>query len=129
MREISLTSKHNVVKLFLNGLSYDEIARQVGIAKGSVVNIISEFREGHLQMPPDMTEYVDALRQVAVDLRKSSTSIAQVQSCSKLELKLREMGASSDKAEQWLDICRDIASPTISTDQFVNASLELWRYT
>lgn len=125
MREISLTSKYRVVKLFLTGLSYDEIAHQVGIAKGSVVNIISEFREGYLQVPPDMTEYADALRQVAVDLRKNNTSIAQVQSCFKLDLKLREMGVSSEKAEHWLDICHDIASPTVSTERFVSASLEL----
>ena len=127
MREISLISKHKVVRLFLTGLSYDEIARQVGIAKGSVVNIINEFREGYLQAPPDMTEYVDALRQVAVDLRKSNTSIAQVQSCCKLDLKLREMGVSSEKVEHWLAICHDIASPIVSTDQFVSASLELSR--
>jgi len=125
MREISLTSKYKVVKLFLTGLSYDEIAHQVGIAKGSVVNIISEFREGYLQVPPDTTEYVDALRRVAVDLRKNNTSIAQVQSCFKLDLKLREMGVSSEKAEHWLDICHNIASPTVSTDRFVSASLEL----
>ena len=125
MREISLTSKYKVVKLFLTGLSYDEIAHQVGIAKGSVVNIIVEFREGHLPVPPGMTEYVDALRQVAVDLRKNNTSIAQVQSCLKLDLKLREMGVSSDKAEHWLDICHNIASPTVSTDRFVTAALEL----
>ena len=125
MREISLTSKYKVVKLFLTGLSYDEIAHQVGIAKGSVVNIISEFREGYLQVPPDTTEYVDALRQMAVDLRKNNTSIAQVQSCFKLDLKLREMGVSSEKAEHWLDICHNIASPTVSTDRFVATSLEL----
>jgi peptidoglycan hydrolase CwlO-like protein len=125
MREISLTSKYKVVKLFLTGSSYDEIAHQVGIAKGSVVNIIGEFREGHLPVPPDMAEYADALRQVAVDLRKNNTSIAQAQSCLKLDLKLREMGVSSDKAEHWLDICHNIASPTVSTDRFVTASLEL----
>ena len=125
MREINLTSKYKVVKLFLSGSAYAEIARQVGIAKGSVVNIINEFREGRLQVPPDMTEYVDALRQVAVDLRKNDTSIAQVQSCLKLDLKLRGMGVSSEEAERWLDICHDIASPTVSTDRFVRASLEL----
>ena len=125
MREINIIIKHKVVKLFLTGLSYDEIGRQVGIAKGSVVNIISEFREGYLQAPPGMTEYVDALRQVAVDLRKNNTSIAQVQSCCRLDLKLREMGVSSGEVEHWLEICRDIVSPTVSTDRFVAASLEL----
>jgi hypothetical protein len=125
MREISLNIKHRVVKQFLNGSSYDEIARQVGIAKGSVVNIVNEFREGHLQVPRDLTEYVDVLRQIAVDLRKSNTSIARVQSCLKLDLKLSEMGVSSEKVEDWLDICHDVASQSASTDRFVAAALEL----
>jgi len=90
MREISTQKRIKVIKLFLTGLSYDEIARQVGIAKGSVVHIINEFREGYLSVPPDMTEYVDALRQVAVDLRKNNTSITQVKSCLRLDAKLKE---------------------------------------
>ena len=81
MNEISTHKRIRVIKLFLTGLSYDEIAQQAGIAKGSVVNIINEFREGFLPVPPDMTEYVDTRRQVAVDLRKNNTSIAQVKSC------------------------------------------------
>jgi hypothetical protein len=129
VRDINLTSKNRVVKLFLNGISYDQIARQVGIAKGSVVNIINDFREGVLQVLPDMTEYIDTLRQVAVDLRKNNTSIAQVKSCLKLDIKLREMEVSSEEAEHLLDICHDMASPTVSTDRFVAASLELARST
>lgn len=125
MREISVNTKHRVVKLFLSGSSYDDIALKLGIAKGSVVNIITEFREGHLQVPRDMTEYVDALRKVAVDLRKADMSIAQAKSYCRLDLKLREMGASNENAERWLDICRDIASSSVSTDQFVRASLRL----
>ncbi len=125
MREISITKRIKVVKLFLSGLSYDDIAQQVGVAKGSVVYIINEFREGYLPVPPDMTEYVDTLRQLAVDLRKNNTSVAQIQSCIKIEARLKEMGVSNDKAEQWLDICQDIASPTVSSDQFVATALEL----
>ena len=43
MKEISMNQKVKVIKHFLNGLSYDEISQQVGIAKGSVVNIVNEF--------------------------------------------------------------------------------------
>jgi len=125
MREISLTIKHRVVKMFLSGSAYDDIALKLGIAKGSVVNIITEFREGHLQVPRDMTEYVDALRQIAVDLRKTDMSIGQIRSYCRLDRKLSEMGVSNENAERWLDICHDITSPSVSTDQFVRASLRL----
>lgn len=127
MKETSASKKIKVVRLFLTGLSYDEIARKVRVAKGSVVYIINDFKEGSLPIPPDMTEYADALRQLAVDLKKHDTSIAQAKSCLKLDVKLREMGVSREQAEQWLDICQDIASATVSSRQFVDAALELAR--
>ena len=67
----------------------------------------------------------ERLRQLAVDLRKNNTNVTKVQSCIKIDDRLREMGVSSDKVEQWLDICQDIASPAVSNDQFVATALEL----
>ena len=48
MRELSINTKAKVIELFLTGSSYNEIVKQVGIAKGSVVKIIDDFREGWL---------------------------------------------------------------------------------
>ena len=78
MKDISLTKKQKVIKLFFSGLSYDEIAVEVGIAKGSVVNIIEEFREGKLPIPPNMTGYVDELRHLVVDMKKHNTTHNQL---------------------------------------------------
>jgi len=94
-----------------------------------VVNIISDFREGHLPSPPGMTGYVDALRQVAVDLRKSNTSITRAKSYLGIHTKLREMGVDREQAEQWLDICQEIASSSVSNNAFVKAALGLARLT
>ena len=44
-----------------------EIAQELGIAKGSVVNIIDEFRNGEMEIAPN--EYIDVLRELAVDLK------------------------------------------------------------
>ena len=46
MKEIKMNTKFKAVRLFLNGDTFDEIAKQLGIAKGSVVNIIEGFRNG-----------------------------------------------------------------------------------
>ncbi len=78
MRGISEYTKRKVIKLFLTGVSYDEISHELGIAKGSVVNIVNDFREGRLILPPESAEYIDALRKVAVDLRKSNTNVNRV---------------------------------------------------
>jgi DNA-directed RNA polymerase specialized sigma24 family protein len=51
MIELSQNIKEKEVRLFLTGLSYDEIADQLDIAKGSVNNIIEEvMREEYNQV-------------------------------------------------------------------------------
>jgi len=73
-----------------------------------------------------MTEVVDELRRVAVDLRKNNTTVSQVVSYVKIHARLMEMGVDSESVEQWLVICRDIASPTSSGKQFASAAEELF---
>jgi hypothetical protein len=125
MKGISMKEKNMVIKLFLEGESYDDIAQQVGIAKGSVVNIIDEFRDGVLQVPTGLTGYVDLLRKLAVDLRKNHTTVQQAMSCHKLETRIKAKGVSGEKLEQWLDVVESIAKPGVSNEDFIQAALEL----
>jgi len=70
MREIGVEIKYRVIRSFLAGLSYDEIAGELGISKGSVVNIIDDFRNGQLGLPKEMNEYIDELRRLIVDMKR-----------------------------------------------------------
>jgi len=125
MKEITINTKLKVIKLFLSGLSYDEIAEQTGISKGSVVNIVNEFREGGLPLPPGMTEYIDQLRSLVVDMLKSGANVPALKNYLKLHARLQDMGVSGEQLEQWLDICQNIASKEVSSNQFVQSALEL----
>jgi len=78
MREISMELKMKAVNLFLTGSTFDEIAAKLPVSKGSVVSIISDFREGKLLIPQEMTTYIDELRRLVVDLRKQNTSVTQL---------------------------------------------------
>ena len=123
MKDISLIKKHKVIKMFFSGFTYDEIALELGIAKGSVVNIIDDFKTGELPIAPD--EYIDALRELAVDLRKQHTTVKQLKMYDKIHQKLAEMGVGIEKVDDWLDIVQDIATETASTKAFVTAALQL----
>ena len=125
MREIDMNVKIQAIRLFLKGWIYDEIARQLGIAKGSVVTIVNDFREGRLSMPSDMTEYVDELRRIAVDLRKQQTTVSQVKSYARIHGKIQEIGVEDENVERWMDISRDIASSVDWRGQFAKSALEL----
>jgi len=119
MRELSEIIKEKVVRLFLTGHSYEEIAQQLDIAKGSVTNIIDEFRDGQISIPDDMADYVNELRRIAVDLRKHQVSLNQLRSYQKLHNKLHDMGADSEKVEQWLDFLQVVAASNSAHGKYV----------
>ncbi|MFC2003506.1 hypothetical protein ACFLV4_06160 [Chloroflexota bacterium] len=129
MKELTTGQKAKVIKCFFSGLTYDDIVQQLGIAKGSVVNIVDEFREGYLTVPPGMTEYLDELRKLVVDMKKNDTTVTQLTGYIKLHAKLKEMGVSSEQANEWLEICQGIATPTVPSNNFVKAALELAQLT
>ena len=118
MRELGQIIKEKVVRLFLAGHSYEDIAQQLDIAKGSVTNIIDEFRDGQISIPDDMADYVNELRRIAVDLRKHQVSLNQLRSYQKLHNKLHDMGADSEKVEQWLDFLQIAAISDSSGDKY-----------
>lgn len=125
MKQINLIKRQEVVRLFFSGLTYDEIARRLGLSKGSVVTIISEFKDGDLATAKDMDEYIDAMRKLAVDLRISNTDVRQSSLCLKIHNKINEMGIDTKQAESWLEICREVAGSPANSNEFVSAALEL----
>jgi transposase-like protein len=126
MREINEYKKRKVIKLFLAGVSYDEIAQELGIAKGTVVNVVNDFREGRLKLPPESAEYVDALRKAVVDLRKSNTNVNQLVCYLKIHNKIQELGVETEDIEDWLEVSKALAS-SISGNRFKEVALEMYR--
>ena len=125
MKEVSLYKKQKVMTLFFSGLTYDEIALDVGVAKGSVVNIIEEFKDGKLLVLPNMSVYLDELRHLVVDMKKHNTTINQLKSYNKLHKKLIEMGVGIEQTDELLDICQDISTEMIPNNKFVESALQL----
>ncbi len=129
MKELNLRQKETVVKLFLQGYTYDDICQKVGIGKGSAISIIDDFREGGILPTPDVTEYIDELRRLAVDLKKQNSNVAEVKTLLRLQGKIKDTGVEGQEVENWLEICRKIASDMVSNSQFIKAALELARLT
>ena len=46
MEKLSYRKQVMIVRMYLNGLSYDEIAAKVGVSKGTVANVIAELKAG-----------------------------------------------------------------------------------
>ena len=107
MRELSQNIRQQTVKLFLQGFTYDDIAWKLRIAKGSVVNIINEFRDGKLSLPDDITDYVNELRHVAVDFKKQEVTVGQMRAFLRFHNRLKELGENEEGIEELLDVMRE----------------------
>ena len=103
MREITQNTREQTVKLFLQGITYDDISWKLRIAKGSVVNIIDEFREGELLLPDYITGYVDELRHVVVDLKKHEITVGQMKAFLRFHNRLKGLEVDDEEIEGMLE--------------------------
>jgi len=108
MREITQNIREQTVKLFLQGITYDDISWKLRIAKGSVVNIINEFREGDLSLSGDMTDYVDELRHLVVDLKKHEVTVGQMRSFLRFHNRLKDLEVDDEGIEETLDVLQEM---------------------
>ena len=99
MPELSAQKKITVIRLYLDGNPYDQIAAKSGVSKGSVSAIVSEFKaEGIIELG-DLREYVSLLRDLAVELKRQDTSVTSAVmglSCMRQFLSLDVVSSQSD---------------------------------
>lgn len=62
--------QHAVLRMYFEGLSYDQIARNAGVGKGSVEEIIRRLKSGEYEEFQDVHDLVETLRDIAVMVRK-----------------------------------------------------------
>ncbi len=127
MREISQYIREQTVKLFLQGITYDDISWKLKIAKGSVVNIINEFREGDLSLSGDMTDYVDELRHLVVDLKKHEVTVGQMRSFLRFHNRLKDLEVDDEEIEELLDVLQDMIDVFYGDDRLVEVNAQLTR--
>lgn len=72
MERLTAKKKLAVVRLYLAGLSYDEIAARSGVSKGTVANVVTELKAGIFPEAADVAEQVELLRELSLDLRRSN---------------------------------------------------------
>ncbi len=64
-----------MVKLYFEGLAYDNIVEKTGVAKGTVAAIVEALRAGEFPQFEHVTDLVNELRELTVGLRKADMFI------------------------------------------------------
>jgi len=108
MRQITFQAKMEVLELYLQGFSTNEVVDKTRISKGAVVSIIKDAREGKFPQL-ELKDRVDELHSLSVKLRKGELDLAQAKSGFTFLKRLLGMGIEPDQAKAWIEFCSEIS--------------------
>lgn len=99
MQKLSLKKTLLIVRLYFDGLAYGEIAVRAGVGKGTVANVISELKAGQFPEAGNLSDHLELLRELAVDLRR--TRLTPVQAAVGLSVlsRLQQLGVEPGDIE------------------------------
>jgi hypothetical protein len=101
MERLTPRKKLSVVKLYLSGLTYDEIASKAGVGKGTVANIIADLKAGNFAEAADVGEHIELLRDLSLDLRRLNLSAGQCATGLILLNRINECGLDPGDIDRW----------------------------
>lgn len=127
MKELTEKKKLEILRLFLEGYSYDDISSKSDVAKGSVVNTVTDFRAGRFPALADVAELADALRELSVELRKRGAGVSEALLGSAFFFRLSELGVTPDKLWLWVEMSREMSPAEAPLEEFSAAAVELFR--
>jgi hypothetical protein len=110
MAALTQKKKLQVVFLFFSGLSFDQIAAKTGISKGSVTNIITELKAGNFPEAVDVTDQIDALRELAVNLDKLKMTVGKAVVGVALLSRIYELNLEPADMDKWPLLLNSIKS-------------------
>lgn len=101
MERLTAKKKLTVVRLYLSGLSYDEIAAKCGVSKGTVANVVAELKVGSFPEAADVGEHIELLRELSLDLKQSKLTPAQCAIGLILLTRISESGLDPADIDRW----------------------------
>ncbi len=120
MEKMSPKRKLSVVRLYLSGLSYDEIATKSGVSKGSAANIVAELKAGSFPEAADAAEQIELLRELSLDLKHSGLSPGQCAVGLAILNRVKECGLDAADIDRWPAILK-AAGNEVDARVFVEA--------
>ena len=101
MDQLTQKKRLQVVYLYFSGLSFDQIAAKTSISKGSVANVINELKAGNYPEAADVTDQIDALRELAASLAKLKMPAGQAAVGMAVLKRIFELGLDPADMERW----------------------------
>ncbi len=125
-RELPARKKLEIIRGYFRGESYDDIANRLGVAKGSVVNVIQELRSGRFPQVA-RAEEIELLREAATTLRKLGLDPLKAVVGLDFFRRLSELGLEPKDLDAWATMCGELSPDELQREEFVQAALRLHR--
>ena len=111
MQELSANKKMKVMKLYLSGYSFNEVAKKAGVGRGSITNIISDLKEGLFPEISTIAEEIEQLRDLAISIKHSGLSPIQANIGLSVLEKLGSLGIEPTEIEKCHTLLQALSSP------------------
>jgi predicted nucleic acid-binding Zn-ribbon protein len=108
MERLTAKKKLSVVRLYLSGLSYDDIATRSGVSKGTVANVAADLKAGMIPEAADVGEYIELLRELSFDLKQSELTPGQCAIGLTLLKQISECGLDPADINRWPMILKSV---------------------
>jgi len=99
------------------------IAAQAGVGKGAVANVITELKSGRFLEYGDLSEQIELLRELAVDLKRTRLTLVQAVVGVSVLSRLQELGVEPGEIDDLSALCRILNAAGIDVPFFVRAAL------
>jgi len=108
MEKLTAKRKLTVVRQYLAGLSYDEIAARSGVSKGTVANVVAELKAGMIPEAVDVGEHIELFRELSLDLKRSKLSPGQCATGLIILNRISECGLDPADIDRWPIILKSV---------------------
>jgi len=108
MERLTAKKKLAVVRLYFSGLSYDDIAARSGVSKGTVANVATDLKAGMIPEAADVGEYIELLRELSFDLKRSELTPGQCAVGLILLKQISECGLDPADINRWPMILKSV---------------------
>jgi len=123
MQQLSTKKKLDIVRLYLDGLSYSEIAAKVRVGKGTVANVVAELKTGLIPSVQEPAEQLELLRELSVDLHHLNTTTGQAIVGLSVYSHLKELGLEPTDVQTWATMCKRLAGEQTEVRDFIRAAM------
>jgi predicted nucleic acid-binding Zn-ribbon protein len=108
MEKLPMKKRVAIVRQYLSGSTYDDMAVKTGVSKGTVANVVNELKAGRFPEAADVSEDIELLRELSLELKRSKISPGQCATGLVLLNRISECGLEPTDIGRWPIILKSV---------------------